>query len=327
MKSKDFPGNPNNLGVRGMRTVADMPAVGGAGARAAMLQQLEDKRMSDLEPTQPLSGEYFASDEVWLQEVATELVDVSPYQPRWFFDEAGLEALATSIQTRGLLKPIILRPLANGRFELIGGERRLRACRLASIQKILCLVRKLDDHEARILAMTDNEQEDLSDYEWGVGYQKALQDGTESSQRSLARSLGVDVSVVSRRLSLTKLPQDIQDILAKKPSLITNNYAKRFIDLAAANDHVVLEVVKEMYECGLQQEAALRKIELKLAEPGSNVSAEAPKKLEGLGSLKVSGKKLELKFDKSVNPVLLSRKIEAFLNSLDASEFHERKVD
>lgn len=329
MKSNDFPGNPNNRGVRGMRSVAEMPAVGGASARAAMLQQLGDggEQVDVAMTAQPHVGEYFAAGDMWLQELEEGLIDVSPYQPRLFFLDAGLEALATAIQTHGLLKPIIVRPLPNGRFELIGGERRLRACRLIGRTTITCLVRKLNNHEARILAMTDNEQEDLSDYEWGLGYHKALQDGTEGSQRSLARSLGVDVSIVSRRLSLMKLPQPILDILSKNPRLITSNYAKRFIDLSAEYPEVVLAVVNEMHDCGLLQEAALRKIELTVAAPNSVRISDTPKNFAGLGSLKVSGKKLELKFDKAVNPTILGRKIEEFLNSLDVSEIHEAKMD
>lgn len=325
MKSNDFPGNPNSLGVRGMRSVAPMPAVGGAGARAAMLQRLEAEQGQVILGTdkQPLTGEYIAGDGTWLQEVDENLIDVSPYQPRLYFDQANLEALAASIKIHGLLKPIIVRQLSSGRFELVGGERRLRSVRLIGCKGILCLVLTLSDYEARILAMTDNEQNDLSDYEWGLGYHKALQDGSESSQRSLARSIGVDVSTVSRRLSLMKLPKQVLDILNIKPGLITSNYAKRFIDLAAVNADVVFEVVKEMHENGLQQEAALRKIDLKLTAPGTPDHSTAPRNIAGLGSLKVSGKKLELKFDKNVNHEALFRKVEAFLNSLDASELHD----
>ncbi|MEB8059257.1 ParB/RepB/Spo0J family partition protein [Pseudomonas fulva] len=326
MKSKDYPGNVEKTGVRGMRPVADAPATGGANSRAEMLLTMSSSAGDEeIKTTSP--GQTNTGIDAQLQSILTTLIDASPYQPRWFFDETALDALATSIQTRGLLKPLIVRPIGNGRFELIGGERRLRACKLAGIGQVLCLVRNYDDHEARILAMTDNEQEDLSDYEWGMGYQKALSDGSETSQRSLARSLGIDSSLVSRRISLTKFPQRIQELLNKNPRLITLNYVKRFNDLIAVNEQIVFEVVAEMFDKGLQQEAALRKIEYKMGSGGGSSVTQTPKKISGLGSFRVSGKRLELKLDKTINSEKLAQKIESFLYGLDATEFHEVESD
>lgn len=326
MKNDDFPGNPNKSGargVRGLRPAAVVPeGVASGNGRAAMVLQAQTL-VEHVEPAlaSALVGDYISAEEARLEHLLTRLIVPSPYQPRLWFDQTAIEELATSIQTIGLGKPIIVRPLPDGRYELIGGERRWRACCLAGIPTILAIVRPLSDEAARMLAMTDNEQEDLSDYEWGRSYQNWLADGSDHSQRSLARRLGINVSIVSRRLMLTKLPEQVTDILNTAPRLITTNYVKRFLDFVPEHTELVVSVVTQMRDTGLQQEAAIRAIELELGKPGKETK-EVPvqKVFQGIGTFRISGKKLEISCDKCIDPELLSRKIETLLNGLNVSD-------
>lgn len=115
------------------------------------------------DPVIALEGEWIAAGT--LQDIPIDQIVVSPYQPRLVFDVKALEDLATSIQTIGQGKPVLVRPLPDGRFELVGGERRWRAIKLIGWQKIQAIIKPMTDGVAMVLALTDNEQEDLSDYE------------------------------------------------------------------------------------------------------------------------------------------------------------------
>jgi ParB family chromosome partitioning protein len=254
-----------------------------------------------------------------LADVPVNQIVRSPFQPRLIFDEKSLEELATSIQTIGLGKPISVRRLANGALELVGGERRWRAVQLNGSETIKAIIQDMSDSLARVLALTDNGGEPLTDYEQARRYSEILQAGEEQSQRALARRLGINVSTVSRCLELMQLPESIRSVLDNHPKLITSNYAKRFVDHCVANLAIVEKVVLVMAESGLQQEAALRLIEKEIAL--ANKTPEPPKEesraVAGIGSLRVSGTRLEFKCLKGVDAQRLSHRIEEFLRTID----------
>ena len=98
-----------------------------------------------------------------LREVPVELVGPNPRQPRRSFDERGLAELADSIRSRGLLQPIVVRALPGGRYELLAGERRLRAARIAELESVPALVREADERDQLDIALTENmAREDLN---------------------------------------------------------------------------------------------------------------------------------------------------------------------
>ena len=101
-----------------------------------------------------------------LREIPLELIEPNPHQPRQNFDEGSLEELADSIRARGVLQPVVVRPLAGGRYELVAGERRLRAARLAELDLIPAVVRHTEDWERLDLALAENmAREDLNPVE------------------------------------------------------------------------------------------------------------------------------------------------------------------
>lgn len=323
MKSNDFPGNPNSQTMHGLRAPEAIPEpqISRASARAAMLQKAGLNAAPEADQAlsvAPLEGELMSGDTVLADVPVTQIVK-SPYQPRIIFDEKAIEELATSIQTIGLGKPILVRPLPNGKLELVGGERRWRAVQLNGDSTIQAIIKVMSDGVAMLLALTDNSQEDLTDYELARSYHRILESGEEQSQRALSRRLGVNVSIVSRCLTLMQLPESIREVLDKSPGLITCNYAKRFVDYAELHPAIVGKAVQVMSETGAQQEAALRLIDKEIAAlnltqlPHKNES----RAVEGLGTIKVTGARLEVKCVKGIDPQRLSQQFEEFLRTLD----------
>lgn len=321
MKSSDFPGNPNSKTMAALRTPEAIPEPQGSrlSAKAAMLAGMSVEPEPDQLPAVgPLEGEWISGDSV-LADVPVNLIVPSPYQPRLFFDEGSLEELATSIQTIGLCKPIIVRRLPDGKLELVGGERRWRAVRLNGSATIRAVIQIMSDALAMIMAITDNGGEDLTDYEHAKSYHRILQDGEETSQRALARRLGINVSIVNRCLTLMQLPEPIRAVLDKNPKLITSNYAKKFVDYSEAQPTIVEKTVQVMAESGLQQEAALRQIEKEIAALHNTPEPQksAVKSVKGIGTIKVSGTRLEFKCAKGIDMHRFGVQFEEFLRTLD----------
>lgn len=153
------------------------------------------------------------SEEV--QAVPVHLITAGKYQPRQEFDDESLVELAESIRLHGLLQPIMLRRAAVG-YELIVGERRLRACKLLGWEVIPAIVRDVDDREAAELALIENlQREDLHVLEVAEGYQRLLSE-FNLTQEELAQRLGISQASVANKLRLLKLPEEIRAIISRE---------------------------------------------------------------------------------------------------------------
>ena len=148
-------------------------------------------------------------------QVPVNEIDPNPNQPRRVFDVESLAALAESIKQYGVLSPISVR-LHYGRYELIAGERRLRAARLAGLTRVPCLVLDVDMEESGLLAMVENlQREDLDFVEEARGISNLIR-MFDMSQEEAARRLGLSQSAVANKLRLLKLPPDILAALRDK---------------------------------------------------------------------------------------------------------------
>ena len=148
-------------------------------------------------------------------QVPVNEIDPNPNQPRRIFDGESLAALAESIKQYGVLSPISVR-LHYGRYELIAGERRLRAARLAGLTRVPCLVLDVDMEESGLLAMVENlQREDLDFVEEARGISNLIR-MFDMSQEEAARRLGLSQSAVANKLRLLKLPPDILAALRDK---------------------------------------------------------------------------------------------------------------
>jgi ParB family chromosome partitioning protein len=148
-----------------------------------------------------------------IQELPIDRIERNPSQPRTHFDEAPLGELAASIAVHGLLQPIVVRSLADGGYELIAGERRLRAARLAGLTTIPSLVRESHGGESLELALIENlQREDLNPIETALAY-RALIDRFGMSHESVARQVGKSRVAVSNALRLLDLASETRDAI------------------------------------------------------------------------------------------------------------------
>ena len=145
--------------------------------------------------------------------IATAEIEPHPDQPRRHFDEAALDELAASIARRGVIQPVIVRPLSPGRFQLVAGERRWRAAQRARLHEIPALVRQLDDAEVGALALIENlQREDLNPIEEAAAYQR-LSESEGLSQADIARMVDKSRSHVANLMRLLALPGEVQAML------------------------------------------------------------------------------------------------------------------
>lgn len=153
----------------------------------------------------------------------------NPYQPRRNFDEDALAELAESIRKYGVLQPITVRKLLNGTYELIAGERRLRACSLAGIRKIPAIVVELNDNDSAVVALVENiQRENLSFMEEAEAYRNLLYHHG-LTQEELAASLGKTQSSVANKIRLLKLTRVIREII--KENNLTERHARALLRL------------------------------------------------------------------------------------------------
>jgi ParB family transcriptional regulator, chromosome partitioning protein len=148
-----------------------------------------------------------------LEQVRVDQIDPNPFQPRREFPQDALKELADSIQISGIVQPVLVRP-ADGRFQMVAGERRWRAARLAGLETIPALVRGITDRDALELALTENLlREDLNPLEIANAYQ-ALQQNHGLSHEQIADRLGINRSSVTNTLRLLRLPPEVQEMLS-----------------------------------------------------------------------------------------------------------------
>jgi ParB family transcriptional regulator, chromosome partitioning protein len=148
-------------------------------------------------------------------------------QPRRRFDAEGISELADSVRAQGLVQPIVVRPLADGRWELIAGERRLRAARAAGLATIPALVRESDDRDSLLLALVENvAREDLSPIEEARAY-SVLMDEFSLSLGEVAERVGRSKPTVSNRIRLLELPEDVIGLLER--GLISEGHARAIL--------------------------------------------------------------------------------------------------
>src|SRR6476469_5391795 len=150
-----------------------------------------------------------------LRAIPVDMIDPSPNQPRRSFDEESLVALAGSIRTQGVLQPVLVRPLANGRYELVAGERRWRASRLAELESIPAIIRRHDNAASLEVALVENmAREDLNPVEEARAC-AALVEELGLTREEVGRRVGRSRVAVSNLLRLLDLPDEVIELLTK----------------------------------------------------------------------------------------------------------------
>ena len=206
-------------------------------------------------------------------------------QPRKQFDEASLQDLADSIRRHGILQPLTVRKLSSGYYQIIAGERRWRAARMAGLSEVPVLIIEADDRKAMELAMIENlQREDLNPIEEAEGY-KALMEDYGLTQEEAAERVGKSRSNVANVLRLLNLSAPVRALLAK--GVLAAGHARALLPLKAAAQEKAAKAVAEGGLSVRQTEALAKKLlsetdkspSPKAAKAGVDYTAEAEKEL------------------------------------------------
>ncbi len=164
-----------------------------------------------------------------ITEVEIEKISVNPFQPRSNFDEEALQELASSIKELGIIQPISLREMEDGSYQLITGERRLKAATMAGLKKIPAYIRTADDQAMLELALVENiQREDLDAIEIAISYHRLIEE-CNLTQENLSDRVGKKRSTVANYLRLLKLPAEIQ--LGIREKKISMGHARSLISI------------------------------------------------------------------------------------------------
>ena len=207
-----------------------------------------------------------AIDNGGLVELDINEIEPNRDQPRKDFDETALQELADSIEKHGLLQPIVVRPLFSGRYEIIAGERRWRASRMAGLYRVPVIVKAMDEQTAAEAALIENlQREDLNAYEEALGY-SALIEKFSLTQEEAAERVGKSRTAVTNALRLVKLPADI--LAALREGKISAGHARTL--LTAEGEKQI-----EMFNAAING-ASVRELEAMLKKGGKKEKT-APK--------------------------------------------------
>lgn len=161
--------------------------------------------------------------------ISIDAIDGNPFQPRAHFDNQALEELASSIRKLGLVQPITVRETSGGRFQLIAGERRLRAARMAGLTHVPAYIRTADDQAMLELALVENiQREDLDSIEVAISFQRLIEE-CKLTQEQLSDRVGKQRSTVANYLRLLRLPAEIQ--LGIRNRQLTMGHARTLVNI------------------------------------------------------------------------------------------------
>ncbi len=184
-----------------------------------------------------------AIDDNLTAELRLSEIEPNKNQPRTYFDEQALNELAESISVHGLLQPIVVRPMVGGTYQIVAGERRWRACRIAGLNTVPVIIKSLDDKETMELALIENlQRKDLNPLEEAEGYESLIKE-FDLTQDEVAERVGKSRSAVTNALRLLNLPDDMLKALAE--GRITAGHARAllaFSDVAAQQDAFIAAV-------------------------------------------------------------------------------------
>ncbi|HOF45982.1 MAG TPA: ParB/RepB/Spo0J family partition protein [Bacteroidales bacterium] len=222
--------------------------------------------------------------------IRIDLIEVNPFQPRSDFDQETLEELAQSIKSYGLIQPVTVRPIEQGKYQLIAGERRLRAAKLAGLKEVPAYIRTADDIQTIQMALVENiQREDLNAIEIAISYQRLIEE-CNLSQEELSEKVGKDRSTIANYLRLLKL--SLQSQIAVRDNKISMGHARAMVVIE--DDELQNKLLNEIIKNGLsvrqteslvkkynaEQGVVKRKMKLTLSPSVTDFQVEFSKKLK-----------------------------------------------
>ena len=184
---------------------------------------------SDIEMKEINNNQSFPQPEGIKNEILITQIEINPFQPRSEFNQEKLDELAASIEQLGIIQPITVRKMGYDKFQLISGERRFRASKIAGLNKIPAFIRIANDQQMLEMALVENiQREDLNPIEVALSYQRLI-DEVNLTQEECSERVGQNRSTVTNFLRLLKLPEIIQKGL--KEGAISNGHAKALLSI------------------------------------------------------------------------------------------------
>ncbi len=198
-----------------------------------------------------ISGNYVAGA---IAQIEIDKIETNPFQPRTDFDESALGELAESIKNQGVIQPVTVRKMGYDKYQLISGERRLRASKLAGLKTIPVFIRVANDEQMLEMALIENiHRENLNAIEVAISYQRLLEE-CKLTQDQLSEKVGKDRSTVANFLRLLKLPAEIQ--IAIRDGYITMGHARALVNI---NDRAKQLIILKRI---IDEDLSVRQVEL-----------------------------------------------------------------
>ncbi|MGX4598056.1 nucleoid occlusion protein [Faecalimicrobium sp. JNUCC 81] len=252
-------------------------------------------------------------EEKRVMEIPIEQIVPNPYQPRKVFSQSALEELSNSIKVYGILQPITVR-MKDDKYELIAGERRLRAAKLAKLEAIPVIINNMSDESSAVLALLENlQREDLNFIEEAMGYENLIREH-DFTQQQLAEKLGKNQSTIANKLRILRLSSEI------KIKLVENNLTERHARalLKLPNE----ELMKEVLDKVIKNELTVKKTEKLIKDILEDLEApsETDKKQNVKGSMAI---RIYLNTMKQAFDAIIGTGIEAKYNEIDKGDYME----
>ncbi len=202
-----------------------------------------------------------------LQEIHIRQIRLNPFQPRKNFDAATLQELCTSIQLHGIIQPLTVKQLTPSEYQLIAGERRLQAAKMAGLEKLPAYIRVADDQQMLEMALVENiQRENLNPIEVALSYQRLLTE-CQIKQEELGDRVGKSRATVNNYLRLLKLPPDVQAALRDRK--ISMGHARALIGIEATDAQ--LKIFKEI----IKKNLSVRSVETQVRDWSSEKKINA----------------------------------------------------
>jgi len=200
------------------------------------------------------------------------IVNSNPYQPRRIFDRESLEELASSIKTYGVLQPISVRHINGAGYELVAGERRLRACKIAGLNTIPAIVVDITDHDSAVLAMIENlQRKDLHFFEEAQGLSSLMAD-YGFTQEGLANRIGKSQSTIANKIRITRLPRSVQRLITDNE--LSERHARALLKLD--DEETQLEVLAKVIKLGLTVRKTEALVEATISPLNKSIGGSSP---------------------------------------------------
>lgn len=202
--------------------------------------------------------------------VAISQIETNPFQPRTHFDKEALEELAESIRVQGIIQPITVRQLSADQYQLISGERRMQASKLAGLEAIPAYIRKANDQQMLEMALIENiQRENLNALEIALSYQRLLAE-CNLKQEELGDRVGKKRATVNNYLRLLKLPPEIQAGI--RDGAVSMGHARALVNVEFIEDQLFIfnKIIREQWSVR-QAEEAVRKLADEIEKPNPNL--------------------------------------------------------